>query len=105
MAPNRESGDPPLPPLNQPTDTIQVVQQPANTMSQLTDPSILSVSPIRTLLDPANHGIPGDFSVISQTVGLGVPYGNFCECLSLNELVITPIFCQFENSEYARLQF
>jgi len=58
MAPNRDTGDPPLPPLNQPTESIQVAQEPPDTMSQLTDPSLLPPTPLRPVLGPADHGIP-----------------------------------------------
>ena len=58
MAPNRDTGDPPLPPLNQPTESIQVAQEPPDTMSQLTDPSLLPPTPLRAVLGPTDHGIP-----------------------------------------------
>ena len=58
VAPNSDTGDLPLPTLNQPPQNIHVAQQQTDTMSQLTEPSIPPATPIRTLLGPANHRIP-----------------------------------------------
>ena len=58
MAPNHTSGDPPLPTLDQPTDTVQVPEPSSDLMSQLTEPSVLPASPIRASLGPADHGVP-----------------------------------------------
>ena len=52
------SGDPPLPSLNQPIESIQVAQTPTDDMSQLTGPSMCTRSASRTPLQSKDHGIP-----------------------------------------------
>ena len=57
-APNRDSGERPLPPLPPPTNYIQVAQSTPDDVSQLTGVSVGAAAAATSPIGPADHGIP-----------------------------------------------